>query len=67
MRNRATKIMQIEEHIDYHRSHQSEGVDKGKEKDKYKVNRPVSGRSDRFRENRGPQFLSYMPLTVPRE
>jgi len=34
LRTRATKFMQIEEHVDYHRSHQAEGVDKGKEKEK---------------------------------
>jgi len=49
--------MQIEEHIDYHRSHQFESADKGKkkdkDKDKDKGNRPVSGQSDHFRENRG--------------
>jgi len=36
LRNRAIKFMQIEKHIDYHGSHQFEGADKGKEKDKDK-------------------------------
>jgi len=34
LRNRAMKFMQIEEHIDYHKSIQSENADKVKEKDK---------------------------------
>jgi len=42
----------------------SKGASKGKEKDRGR--RPLPGRSDRFRENRGPRFLNYTPLTVPR-
>jgi len=38
LRNRVTKFMQIEEHIDYHKSHQSKGAKKGKEKEKDKSN-----------------------------
>jgi len=54
LRNRATKFMQIEEHIDCHRSHQYQGANKGKEKEKDRSNRPTPGGSDRFRENQGP-------------
>jgi len=38
LRNQATKFMQIEEHIDYHRIHQFEGANKGKEKEKDRSN-----------------------------
>jgi len=31
LRNRATKFIQIEEYINYYRSHQYEGANKGKE------------------------------------
>jgi len=64
LRNRTTKFMQIEEHTNYHKSIRSEKGEKAKEKDR--GNRPISGRSDRFRENRGPRFLNYTPLTAPR-
>ena len=59
LRNHTTKFMQVEEHIDYHRNHLMEGPDKVKEKDKDRNNLPVSGRNDRFKENRGPRFNSY--------
>ena len=50
LRNRATKFMEIEEFTDYHRSVRSKnGGDKEKEKDG--GNRPISGRSDRHKEN----------------
>jgi len=44
LRNRATKFIQIEELINYHRSNQSEGTDKGKTKeiDLYQVDPTVS-------------------------
>jgi len=48
LRNRVTKFMQIEEHIDYHKNHQFEGANKGKEKEKDRSNRTLPGRSDRF-------------------
>jgi len=58
LRNWATMFMQIEESSDFRRIVRSEnGGDKGKEKDR--VNRPTSGRSNRFRENWGPRFLNY--------
>jgi len=57
--------MQIEELTDFHISVRSEnGGEKGKEKDK--GNWPTSGQSDRSRENRGPQFLTYTPLNAAR-
>jgi len=43
LRNRTTKFMQIEEHIGYHGSQQFQGVDKGKEKEKDRSNRPTPG------------------------
>jgi len=64
LRNRATKFMQIEEHINYHRNHPVEGPNKVKEKDKDRSNRPMLGQNDRFRENRGPRFSSYTHLVV---
>jgi len=64
--NHATKFIQIEEHINYHRSHQFEVIEKGKEKEKSRGNWPLPGRSDRIKETRGPQFLNYTPLTVSR-
>ena len=66
LKNRATKFMQIEEHIDYHMIHQFEGADKGKEKEKDRGNKPTLGRFDCFRENQGPRFLSFTPLTLLR-
>jgi len=66
LRTRATKFMQIEEHVDYHRSHQAEGADKGKGKEKDRSNRSGPEQTDGFRENREPRFLSYTPLTVPK-
>lgn len=62
LRNRATKFMHIEEHIDYHRSHQAKSMDKGKENEK--SYRPMPGWTNRFRENREPRFNSYTPLTI---
>ena len=63
--NWATKFMYIEELSDFDKSVQSEnGRDKRKEKDK--GNPSTSGWSEKFRENRGPQFLNYTPLNDAR-
>ena len=57
--------MYIEEFSDFDKSVQSEnGGDKRKEK--FKGNRSTSGWSDKFREDRGPQFLNYTPLNDAR-
>ena len=62
LRTRATKFMQIEEHIDYHRKAHVENADRSK------GTRPptMSAERDRYRSNRGPRFHSYTPLVVPR-
>ena len=51
LRTRAVKFMQIEEHVDCHRTHQVEVDEKGNEKEKDRSNRPGLGQSDRPREN----------------
>ena len=66
LRTWATKFMQIEKHVDYHKVHQTETTGKESEKEKDRGNRPGPKQSDWFRENRGPRFYSYTPLTVPR-
>ena len=43
LRTRATKFMQIEEHVNYHRTHQAKADKKGKEKEKDRSNRPGPG------------------------
>jgi len=64
LRTRATKFMQIEEHIDYHRKTQAEAYEKEKEKTQ-RHSSPMA-RTDRYWLNRGPRFHNYTPLTVPR-
>ena len=66
LRTRATKFMQIEEHVDYHKAYQTKTISKESEKEKGRGNRPKLKWVDRFKENRGPRFHSYTPLTVPR-
>ena len=62
LRTRATKFMQIEEHIDYHRKTHFENADRGKG-----IRPPImSADRDRYRPNKGPRFHSYTPLIVPR-
>jgi len=58
--------MQIEEHVHYHKAHQTETTAKESEKEKDKGNRPGPKRSDRFREIRNPRLHNYTPFTVPR-
>ncbi|XP_068483393.1 uncharacterized protein [Phaseolus vulgaris] len=62
LRTRATKFMQIEEHVDYHRKTYAKNTDRSK------GNRPPITPADlhRYRPNRGPRFHSYTPLVVPR-
>ena len=64
LRTRATKFMQIEEHIDYHRKTQVEASKKERERNRG-IRPPITG-TDRFRTNRGPPFHHYTPLTMPR-
>jgi len=66
LRTWATKFMQIEEHVDYHKVHQTETTSKESEKEKDRGNCPEPKQVDRFRENHNPHFHSYTPLTVPR-
>ena len=62
LRTRATKFMQIEEHIYYHRKAHVENTNRGKG-----VRPPIIPTDrDRYRPNRGPRFHSYTPLIVPR-
>jgi len=66
LRTHATKFMQIEKHVDYHKAHQAETMSKESEKEKGRGSRLELKLADRFKENRGPHFHSYTPLTVPR-
>ena len=62
LRTRATKFMQIEEHVDYHRKTHVENTERNKG-----IRPPmVTADRDRYRSNRGPCFHHYTPLTVPR-
>jgi len=62
LRTRATKFMQIEEHVDYHQKTHVENTDRNKG-----IFPPtISADRDRYRPNRGPRFHSYTPLVVPR-
>ena len=63
LRTRATKFMQIEEDVDYHRKTQVKNTKRNK------GIRPsmMTTDQDRYRSNRGPRFHNYTPLTVPRE
>jgi len=62
LRTRATKFMQIEEHVDYHRKTHAENTERNKG-----VRPPiVPANRDRYRPNRGPRFHNYTPLVVPR-
>ncbi|XP_068475223.1 uncharacterized protein [Phaseolus vulgaris] len=62
LRTRATKFMQIEEHINYHRKTYAENTDKSKG-----IRPPtVPTNRERHRPNRGPRFHNYTPLIVPR-
>jgi len=62
LRTRATKFMQIEEHVDYHRKTHVENTDKNKG-----VCPPIVPTDrDRYCPNRGPRFHNYTPLVVPR-
>jgi len=73
LRPRATKFMQIEEHIDYHqwfqvaRSRVLKDQTPSKERE-FETERTVwtTPRSDRNRGGRIPRFNNYTPLTVPR-
>jgi len=64
LRTRATKFMQIEEHIDYHMKTQATTSEKEREANKG-ICPPMTG-IHRYRPNRGPRFHNYTPLTVPR-
>jgi len=66
LRTRATKFMQIEEHVDYHKAYQAETTSKESKKEKGRGNRLEPKRVDRFKENCDPRFNSYTPLTVRR-
>ncbi|XP_068483297.1 uncharacterized protein [Phaseolus vulgaris] len=73
LRTRATKFMQIEEHIDYHQRFKAVGFGALKDQTQSKereveTERTVRTtlRSDRNRGGRIPRFNSYTPLTVPR-
>jgi len=57
LRNRATKFMQIVEHIDYHKSHQSEGANKGKERKKIEATDPCQVGLSNSEKIRVPNFL----------
>ena len=66
IRTRATKFMQIEEHVDYHRKTLAEPFEKERGKNRG-IRPPVMGTDrDRYRSNRGPRFHNYTHLTVPR-
>ncbi|XP_068474839.1 uncharacterized protein [Phaseolus vulgaris] len=66
LRTRATKFMQIEEHVDYHRKTLVEASEKEREKNRG-IHPPAMGTNrDRYRPNRGPRFHNYTPLKVPR-
>jgi len=57
--------MQIKELCDYHKNAQVDnGGDKGKKKDR--GSRYMLGRSDKFRDNQGPQFHTYTSLNGDR-
>jgi len=73
LRTRATKFMQIEEHIDYHQRFKAVGSGVLKDQTPSKereieTERTVrtTPRSDRNKGGRIPKFNSYTPLTVPR-
>jgi len=64
LRTRATKFMQIEKHVDYHRTTLVEASEKERNKG---VRPPTMGTDrDRYCLNRGPRFHNYTPLTVPK-
>jgi len=66
LRTIATKFMQIEEHVGYHRKTLAKAYEK--ERDKNRGIRPPAVGTDRdqYRLNKGPRFYNYTPLTVPR-
>jgi len=65
VRQQAAKFMQLEELRDYRNSVQAyNGGDNEKEKDQ--GGRHAPGRSNRYKENRGPQFHTYTPLNADR-
>jgi len=73
LRTRATKFMQIEEHIDYHQRFKAVGSGVLKDQTPSKEREVETERtvrttptSDRNRGGRIPRFNSYTPLTVPR-
>ena len=59
---RATKFMQIQEHVAYHRKTHVENT----ERNKGTCPPMVTADQDRYHSNRGPRFHNYTPLTVPR-
>ncbi|XP_068477362.1 uncharacterized protein [Phaseolus vulgaris] len=73
LRTRATKFMQIEEHIDYHQRFKTVGSGVLKDQTPNKEREvetertaQITPRSDRSRGGRIPRFNSYTPLTGPR-
>jgi len=61
LRTKATKFMQIEEHVDYHRKTHVENT----ERNKGTSPSMVPADRDRYRSNKGPCFHNYTPLIVP--
>jgi len=67
LRWRAARFMHLEELRKFRNQAWAEvGDDKGKEKEKERLNRPTIDRGDRHRDNRGPRFTRYTPLSVDR-
>jgi len=67
LRQRVAKYMQLEELREYRSQARAvAGGDKGKDKEKERLNRLVAGRGDRHKDNRGPHFTRYIPLRVNR-
>jgi len=67
LRQKAAKYMQLEELRGYKsQAKAEESGEKGKDKKKEHLNQPAVSRGDRHRENRGPRFTTYTPLSVDR-
>jgi len=67
LRQRVAKYMQLEELREFmNQVRVATRGDKGKDKEKERLNRLVVGREDRHRENREPQFMRYTPLSDDR-
>jgi len=67
LRQRAAKFMRLKELREFKNQARAEaGGDKGKEKEKECLSRPVVGKGDRHKDNRGTRFIRYTPLSANR-